>query len=162
MPSPHPPWRIRLLQATVTLAMPYIGWWAWRQERHILRAGRPLFSSEWSAAVRVGVRHPEKVRILTVEAIPMPGLRWMHRLAARLGYDPRHVGGLCLRYGILLRRDLAAQPIITTHELVHTAQFERHRHLTRFLHLYLQQCLTHGYAHAPLEKEAVLKSQPLS
>ena len=154
------PWRAWLLPALVYLAMPWVAWWAWRTERRTLRHGRPLFSSEWSAAVRVGVRHPQKVRILTVEEIPMPGLPIMHRLAARWGFDRRHIGGLCLRYGILLRRDLAAQPHIMAHELVHTAQYERHRTLSKFLRTYLLQCLRHGYPHAPLEQEAVRKSLP--
>lgn len=152
-------WRGWLLPLTVNLAMPWIALWAWRTERRTLHLGRPLFTSEWAAAVRVGVRHPEKVRVLAVEEIPMPGVGWMHRLAARLGFDRRHVGGMCLRYAILLRRDLAAQPVIMAHELVHTSQFERHGSLAGFLRAYLLQCLREGYANAPLEMEAVMKSQ---
>lgn len=152
-------WRAWLLPLTVNLAMPWVALWAWRTERRTLNAGRPLFTSEWAAAVRVGVRHPEKVRVLALDEIPMPGVGWMHRIAARWGFDRRHIGGLCLRYGILLRRDLAAQPVIMAHELVHTAQFERHGSLAGFLRAYLLQCLREGYANAPLEREAVLKSQ---
>jgi hypothetical protein len=152
------PWRGWLLPAAVYVAMPWVGWWAWRVERRTLRDGRPLFTSEWAAAVRVGVRHPEKVRIIAVEEIPMPGLGWMHLIAARWGFDRRHIGGLCLRYGIILRRDLAAQPAIMAHELVHTAQYERHGSLTGFLRAYLFQCLRHGYGNAALEREAVAKS----
>lgn len=154
------PWRSLLLPSLVFLAMPWVAWWAWRTERRILRQGRPLFSSEWTAAERVGVRHPEKVRVLALETIPVPGFPWMHRLATRYGFDRRHIGGLCLRYAILLRRDLAAQPLIMAHELVHTAQYERHGSLSRFLRTYLLQCLRSGYANAPLEREAVAKSQP--
>lgn len=151
-------WRAWLLPAAVYLAMPWVGWWAWRLERRTLHEGRPLFTSEWAAAVRVGVRHPEKVRVISVEEIPMPGQRWMHRIAARWGFDRRHIGGLCLRYGILLRRDLAAQPSIMAHELVHTAQYERHGSISRFLRAYLLQCLRSGYSNSALEREAVLKS----
>ncbi len=150
--------RTLLLPVVVTLAMPWVGWWAWRQERRTLREGRPLFTSEWSAAVRVGVRHPEKVRVLSVDEIPMPGFPWMHRIAARWGFDRRHIGGLCLRYGLLLRRDLAAHPQIMAHELVHTHQYERHGSLTGFLRTYLLQCLRNGYANSALEREAVAKS----
>jgi hypothetical protein len=159
--SPHwkpGPARTLFLPAIVFLAMPWVGWWAWRVERRTLRAGRPLFTSEWAAAERVGVRHPEKVRVIAVEEIPMPGLGWMHRIASQWGFDRRHIGGLCLRYGILLRRDLAAQPVIMAHELVHTAQYERHGSLTGFLRAYLLQCLRHGYANAALEREAIEKS----
>ncbi len=152
------PVRTVLLPVIIVAAMPWVGWWAWRTERRTLREGRPLFTSEWAAAERVGVRHPEKVRVIAVEEIPMPGLAWMHRIAARWGFDRRQIGGLCLRYGILLRRDLAAQPIIMAHELVHTAQYERHGSLTGFLRAYLLQCLRTGYSHAPLEREAVEKS----
>jgi hypothetical protein len=150
--------RTVLLPVVVVVAMPWVGWWAWRTERRTLREGRPLFTSEWAAAIRVGVRHPEKVRVIAVDEIPMPGLDWMHRIAAYWGFDRRQIGGLCLRYGILLRRDLAAQPIIMAHELVHTAQYERHGSLTRFLRAYLIQCLRAGYANAALEREAVEKS----
>lgn len=152
------PVRTVLLPVIIVAAMPWVGWWAWRTERRTLREGRPLFTSEWAVAERVGVRHPEKVRVIAVEEIPMPGLAWMHRIAARWGFDRRQIGGLCLRYGILLRRDLAAQPIIMAHELVHTAQYERHGSLTGFLRAYLLQCLRTGYSHAPLEREAVEKS----
>lgn len=152
------PWRALLLPAVVFMAMPWVGLWAWRLERRTLREGRPLFSSEWAAAVRVGVRHPEKVRILVVEEVPMPGFSWMHRIAAGWGFDRRHIGGLCLRYGIILRRDLAAQPVIMAHELVHTSQYERHGSLSGFLRAYLLQCLRHGYTNSSLEREAVAKS----
>ncbi len=156
------PWRSLLLPSLVLLAIPWVGWWAWRTERRTLRLGRPLFSSEWSAAEHVGVRHPEKVRVLALEEIPVPGLPWMHLLAARWGFDRRHIGGLCLRYAILLRRDLAAQPLIMAHELVHTAQYERHRSLSGFLLTYLLQCLRCGYANAALEREAISKSHAAS
>jgi len=154
------PARTCLLPAIVLLVMPWVAWWAWRLERRTLREGRPLFTSEWAAAERVGVRHPEKVRVIAVEEIPLPGLNWMHRIASRWGFDRRHIGGLCLRYGILLRRDLAAQPVIMAHELVHTAQYERHGSLHKFLRAYLLQCLRHGYASSALEREAIEKSTP--
>jgi hypothetical protein len=152
-------WRGWVLPVAVNVAMPWVALWAWRTERRTLRDGRPLFTSEWAAAVRVGVKHPEKVRVIAVDEVPVPGLRWMHHLAARWGFDRKHIGGLCLRYGILLRRDLAAQQVIMAHELVHTAQFERHGSMAGFLRAYLLQCLREGYANAPLEREAVMKSQ---
>ena len=46
--------------------------WASEQEQRILLEGRPLSESELADAKVAGVRHPEWVRVLSVEAIPSP------------------------------------------------------------------------------------------
>ena len=62
--------------------------------------------------------------------------------------------GLTLQYGILLRWDCWRERPLIAHELVHAAQYERLGGILPFLRQYLVECLTIGYANAPMELEA--------
>jgi len=62
--------------------------------------------------------------------------------------------GLTLQYGILLRWDCWRERPLIAHELVHSAQYERLGGILPFLRQYLVECLTIGYANAPMELEA--------
>lgn len=133
--------------------LPVVWLWAFRMERRALRHGRPLNRREGELARRAGVRHPERIRVLLVDEMPSAGLPWMRRLAARWGLSMDGVIGLCLRYGIFLRRRPARLETFV-HECVHTAQCERLGGLAAFLARYLGECLEHGYDRAPMEIEA--------
>ena len=63
--------------------------------------------------------------------------------------------GLALRYGIFVRSDCWRNRALIAHELVHVMQYERLGGILPFLRDYLFQCMTVGYANAPLEQEAV-------
>lgn len=139
----------------VAACLPWVAWWAWRTERSGRRRGRPLPEPVIDDARELGVRHPERVRVLVVDAVPMPGAGWQHSLAARFGFDGSLTAGLCLRYAIYLRRDAVAHhSSILRHELVHTAQFERLGGILPFLWRYLVECLRDGYQASALEIEA--------
>jgi len=144
-----------LIHLFVLLCLPWVTFWAWRKERHILRTGRPLTPEELGrAAARAGVTDPARIRVLTVNEVPLPGWRWLQTLAARLGFDGRATSGMALRYGIFLRSDCATDPALLLHECAHTAQYERIGSLAAFLREYLVQCLRDGYAASALEREA--------
>lgn len=151
-----------LLHLLTCLALPWVTWWAWRMERRILRSGRPLTECESAVAARMGVQYPERVRLLTVPEVPMPGAAWMQRLAARFGFDGSQTAGMTLRYGIFIREDCAADPQLVAHECVHTGQYERAGSLARFLRVYLSQCLIDGYCSAALEQEARARASAVS
>ena len=142
---------IRLL---VWCILPVVWAWARRMEGRALRHGRPLDASELEWAHRVGVRDARKIRVIEVDEMPRPAFRWMHGLAARWGLSLRDTLGLCLRYGIYLRRGGSDRWGTLVHECVHTAQCERLGGLWAFLDRYLMQCLQRGYEDAPLEVEA--------
>lgn len=128
--------------------------WATEQEDRILRQGVPLSVRELADALRVGVKDPERVRLLQVETIPAPGhpvlqAAYQH---ARVPTAPR---GLTLHYGIFVRADYWRDRTLIVHELVHTAQYERLGGIEQFLRQYLMECATVGYQKCPMEAEAV-------
>lgn len=130
-------------------------------ERRILRAGRELTAAERNAAGRAGVVRPERIRVLTVPGIPLPGFAWLHRIAAAFGFDGSQTAGMSLRYGIFIREDAADDFPLLLHECVHTGQYERFGSLAAFLRRYLNECLTAGYSASPLEQEARLQTARL-
>jgi len=46
--------------------------WAEEQERIILRDGIPLTAAQIADAKRVGIVHPDRVRVRVVDGIPLP------------------------------------------------------------------------------------------
>jgi hypothetical protein len=129
--------------------------WASEQEERILTEGEPLSGSELADANAAGVRHPERVRVLSVEAIPSPSHPILKAVSAQIELLPSAPCGLTLQYGIFVRRDCQQDRRLLVHELVHTAQYERLGGILRFLRDYLFECATLGYNQAPLEREAV-------
>ena len=101
----------------------------------------------------VGIKHPEKIRVLIVEKIPMP-LPPLLYLAVKFGWRAGGTIGMALRYGIFIQADHANDRRLLIHELAHTLQYERLGGLRPFLQRYLHECLTAGYPFGPLEEEA--------
>jgi hypothetical protein len=128
--------------------------WAAEQEQRILREGMPLSEHEIADAKAVGVRDPERVRLLQVEAIPAPAHPKLKAAYDTINFLPVKPRGLTLRYGIFVRADCRQDRHLLLHELVHTAQYERLGGIVAFLRKYLFECATAGYRAAPLEEEA--------
>jgi hypothetical protein len=147
------------LYLAVQACLPWVIFWAWRQERRILRNGRTLTVQEAERAARAGVRTPARIRVLAVESVPLPGPRWMHNLARRLGFDGSQTAGMALRYGIYVRRECQDDPELLVHECCHTAQYERMGSIRAFMRVYLMQCLRDGYYASGLEEEARAAAQ---
>jgi len=127
--------------------------WAEEQERVILQRGVMLTGS-LAQARDVGVAHPEQVRLLRVDAIPIPEHPELAVAAVATGLISATTAGLTLRYGIFIRSDCWGQGRLVKHELVHTSQYERLGGFKPFLKAYLGECLTIGYPNGPLEMEA--------
>jgi hypothetical protein len=129
--------------------------WASEQESRILRDGVPLSMRELAAALKIGVRDAERVRLLQVEIIPSPShpsLQAAYQVANLVPTAPR---GLTLQHGIFVRADYWRDRALILHELVHTAQYERLGGIQPFLRQYLLECATVGYHKSPLEAEAI-------
>jgi hypothetical protein len=137
------------------LVLPLAVEWASEQEQRILLEGEPLSESELADAKVVGVRYPERVRVLLVEAFPSPSHPILKAVSEQIELLPSTPSGLTLQYGIFLRGDCRRDRHLVVHELVHTAQYERLGGIVRFLQDYLFECATLGYGAAPLEQEAV-------
>jgi hypothetical protein len=159
-PSMRQPWKggpiidRQSLIAQFEILLPLAADWASEQEKRILREGVPLSGQEMSDAVAIGVREPQRVRLLRVEAVPMPTHPQLRAAAEAIHFLGPETRGLTLHYGILVRWDCWRERPLIAHELVHAAQYERLGGMMSFLRQYLLQCLTIGYANAPMELEA--------
>ncbi len=142
--------------------LPLAADWAGEQEKHILANGRGLTPEQFADAREVGVVRPESVRLLTVPTIPMPEHPALRTAGEAAGLISPHTAGLTLRHGIYIRGDLIRDRLLVAHELVHTAQYERHGSILAFLRQYLHECLTIGYPAAPMEQEAVFAAERLA
>jgi hypothetical protein len=129
--------------------------WAADQERRVLCQGVRLSKVELSDAKSIGVRNPERVRLLRVDAVPVPAHPILRSAAASINFLTAAPRGLALDYGIFVRADHWRDRQLIAHELVHTAQFQRLGGILPFLQTYIFQCATVGYPNAPLELEAI-------
>ena len=137
------------------LLLPLACEWAENQEKCVLNNGVELTEAQGEDTKRVGVSHPEKVRLLKVPTIPIPDHPALLAAAQTTQLITPHTTGLTLRYGIFVRSDGWGNRHLIVHELVHTFQYEQLGGFLPFLKTYLQECLTIGYPAAPMEQEAV-------
>ena len=137
------------------MLLPLAAAWATEQEQRIVREGVPLSQREVGDASSVGVREPERIRLLRVEAIPRPSQPQLKAACDAIDFLTPATRGLTLGYGIFIRSDCWGDRLLVVHELAHVAQYERLGGILAFLRKYLFECLTMGYAAAPLELEAI-------
>jgi hypothetical protein len=135
--------------------LPLAAQWATRQQQRVLCEGVPLSEKELADAKAIGVRNPERVRLLRVDVIPVPAHPMLKAAAASIHFLTAAPRGLALDKGIFIRTDYWRDRALIAHELVHTAQFQRLGGILPFLQTYIFQCSTVGYPNAPLELEAV-------
>ncbi|MDG0024956.1 hypothetical protein [Trinickia sp. Y13] len=128
--------------------------WAEEQERNALVVGSPLGPYEIADARAVGVRMPEKIRVVTAPSLPMPTDPWLRTVAQDTGLLGSHVLGLTLGYAIFLVEGRGSRRLLT-HECRHVHQYERSGSIKAFLPEYLRQIATIGYEAAPLELDAL-------
>src|SRR5690348_10578174 len=76
--------------------------WAEARAQDALRSGRLLNSTEVEFARSVGVRHPEKIRIKTVEMLPAPSDPELREAAIQAGLLGQGMVGLTLGYVVFI------------------------------------------------------------
>ena len=141
------------MRAAVLFALPIACVWARQKEALILRKGVALSAGQARGAGRIGVVHPERVRLLAVDVVPP--INWILRgIGMRLGFVSPQIAGMTLRYGIFVRKDHWGDERLLVHELAHVAQYERLGGFRGFLGPYLSECINPGYPLGPLEEEA--------
>ncbi len=148
----------KILAALFDKLLPFVARRAEAFEARILRVGVPLTEEEQTAAEALGVRHSGQVRLLCLATVPTPNDLMLRTTIAALRLFTPATRGLALRYGIFVRSDCWRDRRLIAHELVHTGQYERFGGIEPFLRCYLWECLTIGYAKAPLEQEAVFRT----
>ncbi|MGI8890275.1 MAG: hypothetical protein ACR2G0_05765 [Chthoniobacterales bacterium] len=145
----------KIVLAQFEKLIPLAARWAARMERRILREGVPLLEEELADAHALGVREPERVRLLCLAGVPTPADRMLRAAAAAVQFLTPATRGLALRYGIFVRADCWRERNLIAHELAHTEQYERLGGIEPFLQRYLSECLSIGYPAAPMEQEAI-------
>jgi hypothetical protein len=139
--------------------LPLAAEWAAEQEEWVLREGVPLSEQEVADAKALGVREPQRVRLLQVDAIPAPAHPMLSAAYNAINFLTATPRALTLQYGIFVRSDCWRDRFVIAHELAHTAQYQRLGGILPFLRGYLFQCATIGYREAPLEQEATDAAQ---
>jgi hypothetical protein len=142
------------LLAQFETLLPLAAEWAADQEQEILREGEPLSEEEMADAKAIGVREPQRVRLLRVAVVPVPTHPQLRAAAEAIHFLSPETRGLTLEYGVFFRWDCWRDRSLIAHELAHTTQYERLGGILPFLRQYLFECLTIGYANAPMELEA--------
>jgi len=139
--------------------LPLAAQWAMEQQQRVLCEGVPLSKNEMADARAIGVRNPERVRLLRVDSIPVPAHPTLKAAAASINFVTATPSGLALENAIYVRADRWGDRQLIAHELAHTAQYQRLGGVLPFLQTYLVQCATAGYQQAPLELEATATAE---
>jgi len=143
------------------LVLPLASTWVGAHERKILRLGVPLTDGELADASLMGVKHPEKIRLMKVDHIPLLNGALVKIASRIIPAISVNTVGLSLRYGIYVRSRHWRNRSLIAHECVHTGQYERMGGISKFLRAYFTQCIETGYPDAHLEQEAVIRSSAL-
>jgi len=121
--------------------------------------GRPLTKEETATARKVGVSHPDTVRVIMVDRIPLPETGPFAEAIKPFGLIPENVSGLTVGPIIFVDRSGELPFPFTTvlqHELVHVAQYEK-LGLDGLYSEYLLALRVVGPRAIPLELEAYEK-----
>jgi len=70
-----------MMSFVVRAAVPFACAWAKRQESIILKTGVPLSASQAETATKLGILHPERVRLRAV--VRVPPVNWLFRRVGR-------------------------------------------------------------------------------
>lgn len=92
-----------VLMKFLPVMLPLVVRWVEHQERKILRLGVPLGEQELLDAARVGVRFPEKIRLMHVEKIPLLNSEAVRVLALLMPMLSPNTVGLSLTGSMLGR-----------------------------------------------------------
>ncbi|MCG6971923.1 MAG: hypothetical protein LJE66_02135 [Desulfobacterales bacterium] len=152
---------IKLTSDQFIFVLPLAAEWAEAKEQVVLKNGVPLSDSQMDDARRVGVIHPEKVRIFEVPQIPLPKHPVLKAAAEETQLITPSTVGLTVRYGIFIHSDFSDDRYLMVHELVHTSQYEKLGGFLPFFRKYLLQLINIGYPEAPMEQEAIKMAEKI-
>ena len=127
--------------------------WGESQSANILQTGQPLTPTLESLASSVGVKYPEKIRIIEIAELPMPEDSELRAAGLKLGLLGPHMLGITFGYGIYVRKGYVTRRLLS-HEFRHTYQYEQAGSIAAFLKQYIEQIAVTGYYDAPFERDA--------
>jgi len=152
---------IKITSDQFEFLLPLASEWAEAKEKVVLKHGVPLSNSQVEDAKRVGVIHPERVKIFEVPQIPVPKHPVLKAAVEATQLITPSTIGLTLRYGIFVHSSFSDNRRLIVHELVHTSQYEKLAGFLPFLRKYLMECIEIGYPEAPLEQEAIRMAEKI-
>ena len=152
---------IKLTSDQFIFVLPLASEWAKAKEKVVLNNGVPLSNSQIEDAKRVGVKHPEKIRIFKVPQIPLPKHPVLKAAAEATQLITPSTVGLTVRYGIFIHSDFSDDRCLIVHELVHTSQYEKLGGFLQFFRKYFLQLINIGYPEAPMEQEAIRMAEKI-
>ena len=130
--------------------------WAHETDQKGLEIGKPLNEQELALAAEIGIKNPEKVRIVYLDEVPFPyesfALKVFGEAVGLVGegiINNAQVFG----YSIYARKDFVLNRPKLAHELVHVLQIER-ASLDEVVTQHFFDMAEYGYDQAPLEVEA--------
>lgn len=141
------------LKAALPYLLPKAIAWAEIEESRGLLSGRKLSESEQKMALHVGVKHPEKIRLISVETVPMPSDPLLRVAAEESGFLNAGISGLTLGYAVFICKGMENSRLLS-HEFRHVYQYEQAGSLAGFLREYLKQVAEVGYEATPFEIDA--------
>ncbi len=132
---------------------PLVVAWAEAQVAEAASKGTPLDEDGLALARKMGVEHPELVRVWMRDQLPTPEHPVLVKINEVVRLINPHMAGLTLGHTIIIRNG-CANPLLLAHELRHVHQYEQEGSIAAFLETYLRQILMHGYNDAPYERDA--------
>jgi hypothetical protein len=149
------------LQVLLPQLMPRAIAWSKGVAADVTLRGLALNSSASSDARTVGVRFPEKIRVLMVDRLPLPEDPELQAAALQSGLLGPDVVGLTLDHAILICHGHMSRRLLS-HECRHVAQYEEAGSIESFLPVYLASIVEPGvgYLNSPFEKDALAHELP--
>ena len=133
---------------------------ALKSESYALEHGRKLTPNEMKYAKTIGVKYPEKVRVMVTSDFPVPSNKEVLKGFKELGFDSMLVAGITYRYGIYIKSSwLVSKEYVLSHELIHVRQVEKTNNFKKYMRTYLIQAFSYEYFEMPLEKEAYKETE---
>lgn len=128
--------------------------WAEQQSAVVARTGIALTAAQRQLARSVGVREPERIRLLVVERFPLPQEAEVRAAAMRIGLARPSIAGLTLGHSVMVRRGFESEARLLSHEFRHVSQYETHGGIASFLAQHLKDLAQFGYEDSPFEVDA--------
>ncbi len=133
--------------------IPLVVSWLLGVENTILAEGRSLTAAEVADARSVGVKTPENIRVLMVDAVAQPENPVLLKAGSETGLLGESVSGRTVGYGIEIVHGQANRALLR-HEFRHVYQFESAGSRERFVTDYIKSVLKDGYFDSVYEQDA--------
>ena len=133
--------------------IPHVIAWAHIHSQSAQQVGAALNEDLLDLARKVGVAHPQAIRIQMVDALPLPTEPTLRAAAVASGFSGPGLVGLTLGHSIFIVHGRASRRLLA-HEFRHVHQYKALGSIEDFFRVYLPQVASLGYEAAPLEVDA--------